>query len=361
MPLLPGFLANAALPLVRPLRGWLREDVFDYYGRLLNPQLQLRRVFARIEARQQQGDATLALILAPSRHWQGMQAGQHIAVTIEIKGVRHTRYYSPMLSSGGRIEIGIKRQADGLVSGHLHETAKVGQYVEISQAMGSLVLPASVPSKLLLLAAGSGITPLLSMLRSLAVAGHQGDVVLLYYGRQRSQLAYLDELAAMPGLRLQVCLTAESGAAGEAQGRFSAAQLQQLVPDAAERHAYACGAFGFTESVRAVAEQGGLAGLAVESFSPPIWQVEDDQPVMLTFSRSQRQLAGRTGGTLLEQAEAHGLRPAHGCRMGICNTCTCHKREGAVRDLRTGQISIEPDETIRLCITAPVGDVILDL
>ncbi|HEY9104677.1 MAG TPA: ferredoxin reductase [Chitinimonas sp.] len=361
VPLLPSPFANAVLPLLRPLRGWLREDVFDYYGRILHPQLQLQRVLARVVARRMEGDSTLVLTLAPSRHWQGLAAGQHVALTTEIRGVRHTRCYSPMPQSGGLIEVGIKRQPGGLVSGYLHDYAKVGQYLEIGQAQGQLLLPEPAPAKWLLLAAGSGITPLLSMLRARLAQGSLGDVVLLYYGRRRRELAFVEELRAMPGLRLQVCLTGEPIQDGETAGRLSAAQLALLVPDATERQAYACGAYGFTDTANTLWQDGAFASLVVESFSPPNWQVEDDMPVQLTYQRSNRQLAGRTGGTLLEQAEAHGLKPAHGCRMGICNTCTCHKREGAVRDLRTGKISMEPDETIRLCITAPVGDVVLDL
>ncbi|GLR11400.1 oxidoreductase [Chitinimonas prasina] len=361
MPLIPAALVNLALPLTRPLAAFLREDVFDYYGRLLHPQLQLRRVFARLKARRLEGEATVVLTLSPSRNWRGFRAGQHVAVTLEKDGVRHTRRYSPMRAANGRIEIAIKRLKEGLVSSLLHEEADSIGYLEIGQAEGDFVLPDTLPPRLLFLAAGSGITPILAMLRELKARGYQGELNLLYYGRHRNQMAYLDELRAYPGLHLHVCLTGEQAQAGEQAGRFSAAQLDALVPKAEGSAVFACGSHGFTEAVQAVWQQRGWQGLACESFTPPTWHLEDDKPVTLTFARARRQLAGRTGGTLLEQAEAHGLKPASGCRMGICNTCTCQKREGAVRDLRTGEISTKPDETIRLCITAPVGNVVLDL
>ncbi|WP_269532166.1 ferredoxin reductase [Chitinimonas sp. BJYL2] len=361
MRLLPDFFVNTLLPRVSVLRGWLREDIFDYYGRLLHPQLQLQRVFARVVAKRLEGDSTVVLTLAPSRHWRGMQAGQHVPLTVEVGGIRHTRYYSPMQQTNGLIEIGAKRQADGLVSNWLHAQLQVGQYIELGQASGAFTLSSPTPTKLLMLAAGSGITPLLAMLRGLQAKGQASDAVLVYYARHRRELAFIDELRALPGLAVHVCLTGEAPLAGEHAGRISADQLQALVPDAAQRHAYACGSFGFTQAVAAIAAQGGVASLAQESFSPPVWNETDAATVELTFTRSGQQVSGQTGLDLLSQAEANGLQPAFGCRMGICNTCTCHKREGAVRDLRTGQISLEPDETIRLCISAPVGPVVLDL
>lgn len=366
MPLLPAALVNHALPLFRPLRravkhGWVREDVFDYYGRWFHPQLQLNRVFAKVVARRDEGDSSVAYTLAPSANWQTFAAGQHVTVTVEFGGVRHTRRYSPSQIAEGQIEITVKRQADGLVSNWMYQHVNVGSYVELGQPEGELVLPATLPSKLLLLAAGSGITPMLAMIRELRARHYAGDVVLVYYGQHRSNLAHLAELKATAGLVQHVCLTQEAPAAGEHAGRFSAAQLDQLVPDAADRHAFACGAFGFTRSIAEVWRTREWPNLAVESFSPPVWQFDDNQPITLTFTQTNKKLAGHTGGTLLEQAEALGLKPAFGCRMGICNTCSCHKREGAVRDLRTGHVSIEPDETIRLCISAPMGDVTLDL
>ena len=64
---------------------------------------------------------------------------------------------------------------------------------------------------------------------------------------------------------------------------------------------------------------------------------------------------------LLEQAEAAGLTPESGCRMGICYSCTCKKTAGKVRDLRTGEISSGDEEDIQLCVSVPVGTVTLDI
>jgi ferredoxin len=68
-----------------------------------------------------------------------------------------------------------------------------------------------------------------------------------------------------------------------------------------------------------------------------------------------------SGATLLEQAEAAGLNPEFGCRMGICFSCTKVKTAGCTRNVRTGDLHTEPDTEIQLCISAPVGDVAIDL
>ena len=70
---------------------------------------------------------------------------------------------------------------------------------------------------------------------------------------------------------------------------------------------------------------------------------------------------GDSANSLLQQAEAHGLRPVHGCRQGICTRCTCTLLSGTVRDLRNGQLQHEPGQPIRICVSVPQGDVVVDL
>ncbi|WP_374358304.1 flavin reductase family protein [Chitinimonas sp.] len=370
MRLLPTPVVNRVLPLLKPVRaavqaGWLREDVIDYYGRLLHPQLQLQRTLARVAGIRAVSESTIAISLLPSKNWQGMQPGQHIGVTVEFAGVRHQRRYSPCQSAGQPLEIAVKRHADGVVSPWLHTDLQVGSYVELSAAQGEFVLPATLPAQLLFLAAGSGITPVLALLRELSSRNYQGEVALCYYGRHRRDMAYLDTLQAMQiggkPLRLLVGLTGEAAGPNELTGRISTTHLEQALPALRDSHAFACGSHGFTEAAKQAWHAIGGGKFTEESFTPPQWQLHDDEAMQLTYARSGISLSGRTGKTLLEQAEAHGLKPASGCRMGICHTCTCQKRSGAVRDLRTGLISTEPDEAIRLCISAPVGDVTLDL
>ena len=105
----------------------------------------------------------------------------------------------------------------------------------------------------------------------------------------------------------------------------------------------------------------GLAAPAVETFTPPALAFDTDGAEgTVTFTASGRE-AANSGLPLLEQAEDAGLAPEHGCRMGICNTCSCRKVSGAVRNALTGEISTAEDELIRICVSVPAGDVALDL
>ena len=81
---------------------------------------------------------------------------------------------------------------------------------------------------------------------------------------------------------------------------------------------------------------------------------------IVSFAAAGRE-AANSGLPLLEQAEDAGLAPDHGCRMGICNTCTCRKRAGTVRNIVTGEVSSAGEEQIRICVSVPLGDVALDL
>jgi len=144
--------------------------------------------------------------------------------------------------------------------------------------------------------------------------------------------------------------------AGSVSWLFTACRLLEAT-------AAVCGPPGLVDAAPDVwaALGGDPARLLTETFTPPRALVTGDAATgTLRFLRSDR-TAQIGDGTLLEQAEAAGLSPEFGCRMGICHTCTCRKAAGAVRNLRTGDISEEEDEDIQLCISAPAGDVALEL
>jgi ferredoxin len=139
---------------------------------------------------------------------------------------------------------------------------------------------------------------------------------------------------------------------------FSEFELRRLVPAYAETDTWACGPGPMLDLVReAYADS---TRLRTELFNVasvvPSGAAEGD----VAFSRAGRQ-AANTGATLLEQAEALGLRPTSGCRMGICFSCTATKSSGTVRNVLTGEESSLPDEEVRVCVSAPVGDCVVDL
>ncbi|HEX3975786.1 MAG TPA: ferredoxin reductase [Solirubrobacteraceae bacterium] len=336
----------------------------DRYLELISPTLTVGDARAEVVAVRRHTARSVTLTLRPNRAWAGFEAGQYVAVGVEIDGVRRTRTYSPAGSAHDRreLELTVTEHAGGLVSGHLLHAARTGSIVHLAGAQGMFTLPSPRPERIVLISGGSGITPVLSMLRTLADEGHQGEISFLHFARTEADWLYEPEVRAvvarLPGLRVDYFTTR-----GDEPRRLDVALLRELVGDAQDATAAVCGPAGLVDAAPTVwAELGGDAGrLLTETFMPPRVLVTGDAAGgMLRFLRSDR-TAQIGDGTLLEQAEAAGLTPEFGCRMGICHTCTCRKAAGAVRNLRTGEVSEEENEDIQLCISAPAGDVALEL
>jgi len=339
----------------------------DRYLELFKPTWSVHEVRAEVvEVRHPTADS-VTLLLQPNGNWQGFRAGQFVRLTVEIDGVRRTRCYSPANSAhaGGRIELTVKAHASGFVSKHLKRQARPGLVLTLSQAEGVFALPEQRPERILLISGGSGITPVMAMLRTLCDEGHAGPITFLHYCRSAADLIYTAELAAIAQRHRNVKLLrcyAEAGPAGELQGLFSRQQLAAAVPDYAQAQTFLCGPPGMMQAVQQVWQQDGIAGqLHLERFTAAPAAIEAGEAGgELRFVRSER-LAANNGATLLDQAEGAGLKPESGCRMGICHTCTCRKLSGRVRDTRTGRLSEAGEEDIQICVSVPVGTVTMDL
>lgn len=312
---------------------------------------------------------SVTLSLRPNGNWQGFRAGQYVRLTIEIDGRRRTRCYSPANSvhaRDGLIELTAKAHRAGVVSQHLKHGLAVGTVVGLSQAEGVFALPDLRPRRILLISGGSGITPVMAMLRTLCDEGHAGPITFLHYANTRHDQLYADDLQAIatrcPNVQL---LRAYGDAAqgGELAGLFSREHLRSAVPDYAEAQTFLCGPPAMMQAVQQVWTDDGLANrLHLEHFTAATPASVDARDAVgeIRFTRSER-FAANTGATLLEQAEAAGLKPESGCRIGICHTCTCTKRAGRVRDTRTGEVSDAGEGEIQICVSVPVGTVTLDL
>ena len=234
--------------------------------------------------------------------------------------------------------------------------------MEFGPAQGDLSWPAD-SSAVLLLAAGSGITPLLGLLREALAKGYQAPVTLLHYVRQRRQRAFSKELQQLmlryPNFQVRWALSAELPADGELAGRFSA----EHVAGVAAQRLLVCGPHGFVEQARDWWQsQPRCHALQCEAFTAPAPLAGGaTAAVQLGFAKAQQQVTGNNQQSLLEQAEEQGLRPAHGCRQGICASCSCQLLSGSVRHLHSGLVTSEPGQAIRLCVSVPMGDVTLDL
>lgn len=326
----------------------------DRYLQLVDPTWSSREVRGRVVDVRHPAPDTVTLLVRPNHLWAGFRAGQHVQLGIEVDGAWRRRCYSIVTSEhdhGGLLEFSARIEPDGLVSPRLQALVP-GAVVLLSQAQGPFMLPERRPDHLLLAGGGSGITPVLSMLRTLVDEGRADTVTFLHYARSPEAVAYRADLAdlaaANPGLRIDV----------HDREQFTPEHLDGI-PDAPT---WACGPAGFVEALRS-GRGSRTAPLHVEHFTPPspVLGSLDGEPTGEVRFTASGVAAPNSGATLLEQAEAAGLKPASGCRMGICWTCTRRKTDGPVRNLRTGAVSTEPDTDIQLCITAPCGDVRIDL
>ncbi|MFZ2174300.1 MAG: ferredoxin reductase [Rhodococcus sp. (in: high G+C Gram-positive bacteria)] len=339
----------------------------DRYLELVAPMMTVRELRAEVIAVRRSTSDTVTLTLHPTRQWRGFRAGQFVQVGVVIDGVRHTRCYSPAnaeTSADGHVELTVKAHPDGLVSQYLHTNARPGLVVDLSQAAGEFTLPSLRPDRILLLSGGSGITPVLSMLRTLADEGYAGHVTFLHYAYTEQDVAYLDELRALSSSNPQIDLVlayTDQETGGDLHGFFGQQHLDAVAPDYAETEAYLCGPPGLMRGVRELYRELGIEErLHTEEFAPAATVVDGEAGGEISFVASGV-TADNSGATLLEQAEAAGLDPEYGCRMGICFSCTAVKKTGCTKNVRTGDTDTDQDKAIQLCISVPVGDVALDI
>lgn len=345
-----GRLAAAARLLTTPL---LPED---YLG-LLNPLWSTAEPRGRVEAVRHEAPAAATLVIRPGTAWRGHRPGQWVKLGVDIGGVRHWRTFS--LSSpprpDGRITITVKAGEDGFVSAHLVHRIRPGAIVRLGEADGDFTLPSPVPSRLLFVTAGSGITPVMAMLRHLAAAEDAPDIVLVHSDRHAGDVIFGAELRTMPGIRLHERHTSTGG-------RLAPSGIAGLCPDWAERDTWACGPSGMLDGL---AEHWRAAGiedrLRVERFRPALAAGTGGEGGRVRFTESGVETDAGGSTPLLDAGERAGALLPSGCRMGICYSCVGRLRAGRVRDLRTGEVHGEEGEIVQTCVSAAAGPVDIEL
>jgi ferredoxin-NADP reductase len=338
-------------PLVDLLTG---PHGVDRYTELVAPTWTTGEARAKIVAVRRQTPRSITLTLEPNQAFTGFRAGQHINLTVEIDGRRRTRPYSPASAEGAPcIELTIGRHDGGLVSNYLYEHARPGMVVGLNSVGGEFVMPPAPPRRILFVSGGSGITPVMSMVRTLRAEGFTGEIAFVHYARAAEEACYRNELDAMPGVRVLHGYT-RTTAGSDLAGRFGAEHLAAAMPD--PDAVYVCGPPALVEAVREH-----CPNASSESFVPPTFTVSaETSGGSITFADSGVDVTDN-GRPLLEQAEAAGLSPESGCRMGICHSCTRRKTRGVVKNLITGAVSSPDEEDVQICISVPVGDVDLAL
>ena len=353
-------LRRVAEAAVTPLE---LSDVLDVFHPLRRgADLRARIVEVRAETAQ-----SATIVLQPGRDWTGHVPGQYVRVGVDVDGVRLWRTYS--LTHGPRadrrISITVKAIPDGVVSNHLVHHARAGQMIQLDQAQGEFVLPQPIPAKLLLVTAGSGITPVIGMLRNLFSRAErpQTDIVLLHSALSRAEVIFGKELRQYDAAGWLRLVELHTDTHGMLDVDDPVNGLAAIVPDLAERTAYACGPAGLLDALEEHYVGRGLV-LTTERFRPAT--VVAGEGGTVTFADGT--VVEADGATpILDAGESAGVLMPSGCRMGICMGCVVPMREGAVRNLRNGALTVAvPGETgpggvrIQTCINAAAGPCHLD-
>lgn len=353
-------LKSIIKPLVSPV-------VFDFWAGKLVANASWQTPLATVVERRVEARDAVTLVLRPNGHFRGFAPGQHINVTLDVAGTRQTRSYSltGVPQKSGLLSITAKRVEGGKVSTELCRHVRVGDVVELGQAYGEMTIPTDYHGNWLLLAAGSGITPLMSLVRALTQNNFRHSVTLVYWARTRADLCFYQELrqlsASQPRFHVHFVLTREQELLpDDVQGRPSLALFESLVPDIATQRAYACGSAGFVEAVQGLLSDR-VDSFSSEAFTPVRTPVIETGTVSVVLTKSRRTLTLPVGKTILQGLEEAGITPPSGCRMGICNTCACGKERGATENVLTGDVSEEAASALRICVSAARSDIALDL
>ena len=296
--------------------------------------------------------------------------GQYLRFGVEIGGRRRIRSYSISSSAerdDGHVTITVKHMPDGLVSGFVNSELRPGTVVMVAPPDGELTVPEDLAEPVLLVSGGSGITPVMSILRTLVDRGHEGPVAFLHYAPTLDAVPFRDELARIDANHdnVQVLLVPTDEPNPDPDGLsgfLDDSHLDALALDHRTAITRACGPLGLTDSVTERWEAEGLAdNLRIEAFEArPIEADPDAATGTIRFTASGVEV-DNDGRTLLDQAEAAGLEPESGCRMGICQSCVVAKHCGPVRDERTGDVSGIDSEYVNVCVNVPLADVEVDL
>jgi stearoyl-CoA 9-desaturase NADPH oxidoreductase len=363
-------------PLLAPrpnVVGALRERVLKFAERVTTPLVPsdyldvidpLRSdsdLRGRIVAIHPETRDAATLVIKPGRGWRSHVPGQYVRIGVDVNGVRQWRAYSLTSKThrrDGCIAVTVKAIPDGVVSNHLVRRATVGTVIQLEQAAGDFTLGDEAPSKILFLTAGSGITPVMGMLRNLAGlceknGGPVPDIVVVHSAPSSDDVIFGWELR-MLAREGRIQLVEKHT---DTDGMLDVARLTELVPDFAERQSWACGPSGLLDALERRWGRDGIADrLHIERFRPVVITAGEGGTV--TFTKTGSVVDADGSQTLLDAGEAAGVLMPSGCRMGICFGCVVPLRQGVVRDLRNGDVtSANTGDNVKIqtCVSAAAG------
>jgi stearoyl-CoA 9-desaturase NADPH oxidoreductase len=345
-----GLAARATTPLLP-----------DDYLKLLNPLWSARELRGLIVDVQPETADSATVTIKPGWGFSGRyRPGQYVGIGLRIDGRWHWRSYS--LTSVPRrdnknITITVKATPEGFLSTHLVSGVQAGTIVRLASPKGEFALPDPPPAKILFVTAGSGITPVMAMLRTLNSRKQSADIVHIHSAPSADDVIFHDELRdlkeSQDGYRLHLQLTGT-------EGHINFDEIDEIVPDWRERQAWVCGPTALLDTVEEVWKGAELEDLLhTERFTIAATD-KGGEGGTVTFAISDKTIEIDGATSLLEAGEKVGIQMPFGCRMGICQTCVLPLEAGHVRDFRSGTEHGEGDR-IQTCISTASGNCTLKI
>ena len=363
-PKVAGAGKRPAVDAVRALVGRITTPLLpDDYLQLANPLWSARELRGRVLDVRRETEDSATLVIKPGWGFTfDYQPGQYVGIGLLVDGRWRWRSYSltsaPVTSGRSRtITIAVKAMPEGFLSTHLVGGVAPGTVVRLAAPQGNFVLPDPAPASLMFLTGGSGITPVMSMLRTLERRGQLVDIVHIHSAPTQSDVMFADELAELARAHERYRLTVRTT---RTQGRLDLQRLDDEVPDWRQRQTWACGPEGMLDAARTAWQAAGIADrLHQERFAASRAGAHGEGGTV-TFGRSGKTIDADAATSLMEAGEKAGVQMPFGCRMGICQSCVVGLVDGYVRDLRSGA-EHEPGTRIQTCVSSASGDCVLDV
>jgi ferredoxin-NADP reductase len=318
---------------------------------------------------------TLRFAVMGDRHVVA-RPGQFVTFTFLFDGQKVVRSYSICSSpaASGYIEITPKRVANGCASTFLNDRAAIGMTVEASGPFGQFCFDERRHKRIVLIAGGSGITPMMAMLRYIDDLGLATTATLMHFARNEDEMLFEKELSELKGrlanFQYQVILSQPSAEWPGARGRISYDILKLAVKMPGQNDFFLCGPGPFMDAARRILATLGVSPgrIAQESFGGGDQSGKRPEPAAgetgaaVEFARSGMTCSVKPGQTILQLAEEHGVRIPFGCRQGQCGTCKTRVLAGNVAmDTEQG---LQPDAKaqgfVLTCVGRARGPVRLD-
>ncbi len=389
-PKVAGAKERPGLNALRTIAGRITTPLLpDDYLKLANPLWSARELRGRVLEVRRETEDSATLVIKPGWGFSfDYQPGQYVGIGLLVDGRWRWRSYSltsspatgaataatskpaaataatskPAAATAATskrsrtITITVKAMPEGFLSTHLVGGVAPGTIVRLAAPQGNFVMPDPAPASVLFITGGSGITPVMSMLRTLSRRDQITDIVHLHSAPTESDVMFAAELAELQrshrGYRLHVRMTRE-------QGRMDLSEIGDAVPDWRDRQTWACGPEGMLSAAERVWSAAGIAErLHLERFAAARRAVHGEGGTV-EFARSGKTLTVDAATPLMEAGESAGIRMPFGCRMGICQSCVVGLIDGHVRDLRTG-VEHEPGSRVQTCVSAASGDCVLE-